>query len=1163
MTLQSVSLEDKYKLESGRIFITGTQALVRLPIMQHLRDGAEGLSTGCYISGYRGSPLGGYDQQLWAAKKLLSDHHVVFQPGVNEDLAATAIWGTQQLGFHGEPKYDGVFAIWYGKGPGVDRTGDVFRHGNLAGTHPRGGVLVLMGDDHTCESSTTAHQSEYALVDAMIPILNPAGVQELLDYGLFGWALSRYSGCWVGLKCVKDTIDASASVDVSPERVRIVTPADHKLPQGGLNIRWPDVALDQEARLHKHKLDAVRAFARANRLDRVIMDSPEAKLGIVTCGKSYMDVRQALQYLGIDDAEAQRLGLRIYKVGMTYPLEPQGLTEFAEGLDRIIVVEEKRGLVETQVKEILYGRADAPQVVGKRDELGAELFQSNGALDPNEIAIAIGRRILERNGDSQLAARVAEQEKLHTRVPEKPAMDRTPYFCSGCPHNTGTRVPDGSIALAGIGCHFMAQWMDRNTAGYTQMGGEGASWIGEAPFVKTRHVFQNIGDGTYYHSGLLAVRAAVASGVNVTYKILFNDAVAMTGGQQVDGPLSVPQITHQVASEGAKKVVVVTDEPHKYGVNAGFAEGVEVYHRDDYDAVQKRMREIPGVSVIVYDQTCAAEKRRRRKRGQFPDPAKRVVINDLVCEGCGDCGVKSNCVSVVPLETEFGRKRTIDQSSCNKDYSCVKGFCPSFVTVHGGSLRKGKSLPVQEEASAGVKVETLFPAVPEPKLPDLQEPYGMMVTGVGGTGVVTIGAIVGMAAHLEGKGFGGLDMAGLAQKGGAVWSHLQIAQKPDDIRTVRLGAGGARLVLGCDLVVSASQKSMDTTREGATRAVVNTHQQMTGDFTRNADMRFPASSLRRTIVNSVGEDSAHFVDATRIATALLGDSIATNMFMLGFAYQKGLIPVSAEAINKAIELNGAAVKMNQAAFLWGRRTAVDVAAVERLIAPKAEAAASTRMSESLDELIGRRAEFLAGYQNAAYAARYKALVDRVREAEAAGTRGLSGLAEAVARYYFKLLAYKDEYEVARLYTGGQFEARIKSLFEGDYKLHFHLAPPLLAKRDPQNGQLRKSEYGGWMFTAFRLLAKLRFLRGSAFDVFGYTRERRTERRLIADYESVIAEVLERLNPENHALAVRIASLPEEIRGFGHVKEAHLEKAKLKEAELLAALRAPQQMRSAA
>jgi indolepyruvate ferredoxin oxidoreductase len=1163
MTLQNVSLDDKYKLESGRIFITGTQALVRLPIMQHLRDGAEGFSTGCYISGYRGSPLGGYDQQLWAAKKHLAEHHVVFQPGVNEDLAATAIWGTQQLGFHGEPKYDGVFAIWYGKGPGVDRTGDVFRHGNLAGTHPRGGVLVLMGDDHTCESSTTAHQSEYALVDAMIPILNPAGVQELLDYGLFGWALSRYSGCWVGLKCVKDTIDASASVDVSPERVRIVTPADHKLPQGGLNIRWPDAALDQEARLHKHKLDAVRAFARANRLDRVIMDSPGAKLGIVTCGKSYMDVRQALQYLGIDEAEAQRLGLRIYKVGMTYPLEPQGLTEFAEGLDRIVVVEEKRGLVETQVKEVLYGRADAPQVVGKRDELGAELFQSNGALDPNEIAVAIGRRILERNGDSQLAERVAEQEKLHTRVPAKPAMDRTPYFCSGCPHNTGTRVPDGSIALAGIGCHFMAQWMDRNTAGFTQMGGEGASWIGEAPFVKTQHVFQNIGDGTYYHSGLLAVRAAVASGVNVTYKILFNDAVAMTGGQQVDGPLSVPQITRQVASEGAEKVVVVTDEPHKYGAKADFAEGVEVYHRDDYDAVQKRMREIPGVTVIIYDQTCAAEKRRRRKRGQFPDPAKRVVINDLVCEGCGDCGVKSNCVSVLPLETEFGRKRTIDQSSCNKDYSCVKGFCPSFVTVHGGSLRKGRSLPVQEEASAGVKVETLFPAVPEPKLPELGEPYGMMVAGVGGTGVVTIGAIVGMAAHLQGKGFGGLDMAGLAQKGGAVWSHLQIAQKPDDIRTVRLGAGGARLVLGCDLVVSASQKTMDTTREGVTRVVVNTHQQMTGDFTRNADMRFPASSLRRTIVNGVGEDSAHFVDATRIATALLGDSIATNMFMLGYAYQKGLIPVSAEAINKAIELNGAAVKMNQAAFLWGRRTAVDVAAVERLIAPKAEAAASTRLSESLDELIGRRAEFLAGYQNAAYAARYKALVDRVREAEAAGTRGLSGLAEAVARYYFKLLAYKDEYEVARLYTGGQFEARIKSLFEGDYKLHFHLAPPLLAKRDPQNGQLRKSEYGSWIFTAFRLLAKLRFLRGSVFDIFGYTRERRTERQLIADYESVIAEILERLNPENHALAVRIASLPEEIRGFGHVKEAHLEKAKLKEAELLTALRAPQQMRSAA
>jgi indolepyruvate ferredoxin oxidoreductase len=1162
MTLRNVSLDDKYTLGTGRIFITGTQALVRLPLMQHLRDQTAGFNTAGYISGYRGSPLGGYDQQLWSAKKFLDAHHVVFQPGVNEDLAATACWGTQQAHFHGENKYDGVFAIWYGKGPGVDRTGDAFRHGNLAGTHPLGGVLVLMGDDHTCESSTTAHQSEFALVDAMIPILNPAGVQELLDYGIYGWALSRYSGCWVGLKSMKDTIDASAAVDVSPERVQIVPPADHALPPGGLNIRWPDLPLDQEARLHNDKLGAVKAFARANRLDRIVFDAPDARLGLMTCGKSYMDVRQALQYLGIDQSEAKRLGLRLYKVAMTWPLEPQGALHFAQGLQKIIVVEEKRALIEAQLKEICYGKPGMPQVVGKLDEQGRQLFQSNGALDPNHIAVVIGRRILEYKQDAQLAARVAEQEQLEARVPEKPAMDRTPYFCSGCPHSSGTRLPEGSRALSGIGCHFMAQWMDRNTAGYTQMGGEGASWIGEAPFVRTRHVFQNIGDGTYFHSGLLALRAVVASGVNVTYKVLYNDAVAMTGGQHVDGNLTVPQIAAQVLAEGAKKCVVVTDEPGKYGTNAGFPPGVNIYHRDDYDRVQREMREIEGCSVIVYDQTCAAEKRRRRKRNLYPDPAKRVVINDLVCEGCGDCGVKSNCVSVMPLETEFGRKRAIDQSSCNKDYSCVKGFCPSFVTVKGGALRKGRKTPAGQQGRPGEKADTLFPAVPEPQLPVLDKPYGIMVTGVGGTGVVTIGAIVGMAAHLEGKGFGGLDMAGLAQKGGAVWSHLQIAADPEDIKTVRLGSGGANAVLGCDLVVSASQKTMDTTRAGATRMVVNTHQQMTGDFTRNVNFQFPGQSLRRTIIKGVGERQAEFVDATRLATALMGDSIATNMFMLGYAYQRGLIPVSSDAINRAIELNGAAVKMNQAAFLWGRRAAVDPNALERLVAPREEGRATTQISQTLEERVQRRVEFLTDYQNAAYGERYRELVDKVRRAEAAQASGRSGLADAVARYYFKLLAYKDEYEVARLYAESGFAEKIKSQFEGAYKLHFNLAPPLLARRDDK-GELVKSEYGPWVFTAFKLLAKLRGLRGTALDVFGYTEERRTERRLIADYEGVIAEILGKLDGDNHALAVQIASIPEEIRGYGHIKTRHLQAAREKEAKLLSDFRAPLDTRAAA
>ena len=1158
MALTQVSLDDKYTLETGRVFITGTQALVRLPIMQRLRDVAVGLNTGGYISGYRGSPLGQFDQQLWLAQKHLSAHHIVFQPGVNEDLAATACWGTQQAHLDGDNKYDGVFAIWYGKGPGVDRTGDAFRHGNLAGSAPKGGVICLMGDDHTCESSTTAHQSEFAMVDAMMPILNPAGVQELLDYGLIGWALSRYSGCWVGLKSMKDTIDASASVNVSPERVRILIPADFTMPEGGVNIRWPDTPLEQEARLHNVKLEAVKAFARANQIDQVVIDAPDAKLGIATCGKSYMDVRQALQYLGIDDAEARRLGIRLFKIGMTWPLEPEGVLKFAEGLEKILVVEEKRGLIEPQLKDILYRKAGAPEIVGKRDELGKVLMRSNAALDPNEIAIAIGRRLLARANDTQLAARVAEQERLETRALETPAMERTPYFCSGCPHNSGTKLPEGSRALAGIGCHFMIQWTDPNTQGYTQMGGEGASWVGEAPFVKTSHMFQNIGDGTYYHSGLLAVRAAAASGVNVTYKILYNDAVAMTGGQKLDGDLTVPQITLQVYAEGAKKIAVVTDEPEKYAPGTQWAPGVTIHHRDDYDAVQREFREVSGLSVIVYDQTCAAEKRRRRKRGKYPDPAKRAFINDLVCEGCGDCGVKSNCVSVLPLETEFGRKRAIDQSACNKDYSCVKGFCPSFVTVHGGGLRKGRGA----EAAPAESARNLFTALPEPALPELRDPYGIMVTGIGGTGVVTIGAIVGMAAHMEGKGFGALDMAGLAQKGGAVWSHLQIATHAEDIKTVRLGSGGAKLVLGCDMVVSASQKTMDTTREG-TRMIVNTHQQMTREFARSPNVQFPGQSLKRTIAKGVGESNAEFVDATRIATALLGDSIATNMFMLGYAYQRGLVPVGAEAINKAIELNGAAVKMNQAAFLWGRRAAADLPAVERLVAPKPAAAAVTRLAQSFEEMMAKRVEFLTGYQNAAYAEKYRRLVERVKLAESAQARGFTGLAEAVARYYFKLLAYKDEYEVARLYADPVFMEKIKSQFEGDYKLHFHLAPPLFSKRDPVSGELRKSEYGSWVFTAFKLLARLRGLRGTAFDIFGYTAERRMERRLIADYEAAIDDILVRLEPDNHFLAVKIAAIPEDIRGFGHVKERHVKLAKASEAELLAALRDPQAGRSAA
>ena len=1175
--LADVDLDDKYTRPRGRVFLTGIQALVRLVLTQRRRDLAAGHDTAGYVSGYRGSPLGGLDQQLWRAKAYLDRHHVVFQPGVNEDVAATACWGTQQAGLDGEGAYDGVFCLWYGKGPGVDRSGDVLRHANLAGTSKLGGVVALLGDDHACESSTTAHHSEYAMVDASIPVLHPAGVQEILDYGLYAIALSRYSGCWTALKCVHDTVEAAASVEIDPERIELVVPDDPAVPPEGLGIRWPDTPQAQEKRLYEHKLEAVKAFCRANRLDRTVWDSDRAWLGVATTGKSYLDVRQAFEDLGIDEAGARRLGVRLYKVAMSFPLEPEGARRFADGLDTIVVVEEKRPLIETQLKDVLYAAPDAPRIAGKRDEDGRPLFPSAGRLDSNHIAVELGRRLLARIGDGDadrtaLAARIADLEAILAGADPNPApMERTPYFCPGCPHNTSTRVPEGSRALAGIGCHYLAQFMDRSTARYTHMGGEGASWIGESRFSKRNHVFQNIGDGTYFHSGLLSIRAAIAADVNVTFKILYNDAVAMTGGQPMDGPLTVPVITRQMQAEGARRIAVVTDEPEKYGARSGLARGAAVYHRRELDAVQRTLREVAGVTVIVYDQTCAAEKRRRRKRGKFPDPPRRAFINPAVCEGCGDCGVKSNCVAVVPVETEFGRKRAIDQSSCNKDFSCVEGFCPSFVTVHGGRLRKG----------AGVSREGApLPALPEPPLPGLDRPYEIIVTGVGGTGVITIGALLGMAAHLESKGCSVLDQTGLAQKGGAVVSHVRIAARPGDVTTTRIANGAADLVLGCDMVVTAGADTRATMRAGKTSVVVNTQETMTGDFTRNADLLFPAGSLMRGIERAAGARQVERVDATRLATALTGDAIATNLFMLGHAWQKGHIPLSRAAIERAIEINGVAVEMNLAAFDWGRRAAADRDAVERRAAPGAAAGVEVappieggpspahspgaapgievtppREREPLESLIERRAAFLTDYQDAAYADRYRAYVERVRAAERSRAKGMRGLAEAVARGHFKLLAYKDEYEVARLHCAPEFRRRLEATFEGDWSLEFHLAPPLFARRDPATGEPRKAHYGPWMMRVFAVLARLKGLRGTMLDPFGYTRERRRERALIDRYERAVASLLDGLDHANHALAVETASLPERIRGFGHVKAKGIEEAQHREAELLERFRA--------
>ncbi len=1140
--LRDVSLDDRYDLAKSQVFLTGNQAIIRMLLMQRERDRRAGLNTAGLVSGYRGSPLGGLDQQLFRSRARLEKAGILFQPGLNEELAATALWGAQQAELTGQGKHDGVFGLWYGKGPGVDRTTDVFRHANLAGSSRYGGVIALMGDDHTAESSTVAHQTEFNFVDTMIPILNPAGVQELMDYGLYGYALSRFAGTWTAMKCVKENIESTASVDGSIDRVKIVIP-EFEMPPGGVNIRHELDFVGQEARLHEFKRAAAVAFVKANRLNRIVISGGKnPRLGIVSVGKSYLDVRQAMDDLGIDEVMANRIGLRVFKVACPWPMIPEEIAAFARGLETIIVVEEKRSLIEVQVKEELYGTGIQPTVIGKRDERNDWLFPVKGALDPNDIAIAVGERVLRFHKDERIAQKVSALRQAQARLAETvDAGTRTPYFCSGCPHNTSTRVPEGSRASAGIGCHYMALWMDRDTVGFTAMGGEGANWVGEAPFSKTKHIFQNLGDGTYNHSGVLALRFAIAAKTNITYKILFNDAVAMTGGQPHEGNLTVDMIANQVRAEGVERIAIVTDEPDKYSGKALFPSGATIHHRSELDAVQRELRDIPGVTVVIYDQTCAAEKRRRRKRGTFPDPDKRVIINELVCEGCGDCGVKSNCVSVQPIETEFGRKRRIDQSSCNKDFSCVDGFCPSFVTVHGARIKKAEGLA--ETADSGADLP------PEPVLPSVEkENWACIVTGVGGTGVVTIGAIIGMAAHLEGKGCGMIDMAGLAQKGGSVYSHVKIGRNPDAINAIRVSAGKASLILGGDLVVSGTRKVLAAVNQGKTLFVANTAEVFGGEFTRNADYSLPVERLKRAIVGAAGRDRVAFVDATGLATALFGNSIAGNMFLLGYAQQKGGVPLSSAAIEKAIALNGESVAMNTEAFRWGRRAGHDQAAVEKLVAERRAKTEARDVSTSLSEMVARRVAFLTAYQDRAYADRYQAAVARIQKAEMERTPGRTALTEAVARYFFKLMAVKDEYEVARLYSDGSFLKQLKAEFDGDLKLEFHLAPPLLGKRDAQGNPV-KTTFGPWMMKGFEILARFKRLRGTKLDIFGYTEERRAERRLIGEYEGLIDYMAGRLTLANHATAVALASIPEKIRGFGHVKERHL-KAALAERDAL-------------
>ncbi len=1160
--LEKVTLDDKYALDRGRAFMSGVQALVRLPMLQRTRDAMNGLNTAGFVSGYRGSPLGGYDQALMAAKKHLAKQNIVFQPGVNEELGATAVWGTQQLDlFKEKAKFDGVFGLWYGKGPGVDRCIDVFKHANMAGTSKHGGVIAIAGDDHISKSSTAAHQSDHVFKAAGFPVFFPSSVQDILDMGLHAIAMSRFSGLWSGMKTIQEIVESGASVSVDPDRVNIITPDDFPMPAGGLHIRWPDPPLDQEARMMDHKWYAALAYVRANKLNYNVIATPNDRLGLIASGKAWNDTRQALHDLGLDDDTCRRLGIRLHKVNVVWPLEANITRDFATGLQEILVIEEKRQVIEYQIKEQLYNwRSDVrPHVLGKFDDDGQSggewglpnpsgnwLLRPQADLTPAIIARAIAKRLKKLGVDADIAARldarvaVIDAKENALKAEEKAAggADRTPWFCSGCPHNTSTRVPEGSRAVGGIGCHYMVTWMPgRNTATFTQMGGEGVPWTGQQWFTDEKHIFSNLGDGTYFHSGILAIRQSIASGVNITYKILYNDAVAMTGGQQVGERAeghTVLQIMQSLISEGVKKLVIVTDEPEKYNGVALIA-GVTVHHRDELDAIQRQFREIAGTTAIIYDQTCATEKRRRRKRGKLVDPAKRTVINELVCEGCGDCSIQSNCLSIEPLETDFGRKRQINQNTCNKDFSCVKGFCPSFVTIEGGELKKPKK---DKRISP---FDAKLGELPQPVIPNAEEAWGIVVAGVGGTGVITIGQLLGMAAHLEGKGVITQDAAGLAQKGGATWSHIQIANKAEDIHCTKVGTAEAQLVIACDSIVAANKTTLAVMREGRTFVALNTHGSPTATLVNNADWSFPGASCEAAVAKAVGAEHFRAFDAEDVAVKLLGDSLYTNPLMLGYAWQQGRVPLSYAALMRAIELNGVQIDNNKAAFEWGRRCAQDLASVQSLFA--AQQVINIVKRDSLDEMITKRVAFLTDYQNAAYAAQYQAFVEKVRAAEKplSSTR----LTEAVARYLFKVMAYKDEYEVARLHSDTKFAEKIASQFEGDYKIVHHLAPPLFAKKNDK-GELVKQQMGGWIRPAFGILAKLKGLRGTALDIFGYTAERKMERQLIQDYRASIEQLLSKgLTAERLALATDIARIPEDIRGYGHVKERHVHAARAK------------------
>ncbi|MCQ8894923.1 indolepyruvate ferredoxin oxidoreductase family protein [Limnobacter humi] len=1179
--LHDVRLDDRYTLTKGRVLLTGAQALVRLTLLQAQRDRLAGLNTGGFVSGYRGSPLGGVDQAFWAAKPHLNAYNIRFQPGLNEDLAATSVWGSQQLNLYPDATVDGVFGLWYGKGPGVDRSLDVFKHANAAGTSPLGGVLLVAGDDHAAKSSTLPHQSDHVLKAALMPVLFPSSVQEILDFGLLGYAMSRYAAVWVGFKTVADVVECCTTVEVDPERQRIVLPTDFNMPTGGLNIRWPDTPLDQETRLLDHKLYAALAFCRANGLNRTVIDSPNARFGIVATGKAYQDTLQALRDLGLSPDRCAELGIRVHKVGMVWPLDAIGIRQFAQGLREILVVEEKRQLVEYQIKEELYAwRADVrPKVYGKFDERltedgreggewsipqGQWLLPSHGELDPATVARAIARRLLSLPLGEEV--RRVIQARLHTieqreqvSLPDHSTVERKPYFCSGCPHNTSTVVPEGSRAMAGIGCHYMAVWMDRNTQTYTQMGGEGVPWIGQAPFTRTPHVFANLGDGTYFHSGLLAIRASVAAGVNITYKILYNDAVAMTGGQKLDGTLTVPQLTRQLDAEAVQRIVIVSDQPDRHRVQQPddpMAPGVQVFDRRDLDTVQRTLREVAGTTVLIYEQTCASEKRRRRKRTDprtglplYPNPARRVVINPRVCEGCGDCSAVSNCLSIEPLPTPWGVKRTINQSTCNKDMRCLEGLCPSLVTVEQAELiTPDRNLDRAHWMS-------LIERLPEPAFdshPDaFTGRYSILVNGVGGTGVVTIGAWLTMAAHIQGRSAQALDMAGLAQKGGAVFSHVQIAAHDHDLASPKIPVGEANLMLGGDLITSAHPKTLELLAQDA-RVVVNVDASPTADFIHQRDWQAPVAALHQDLRRALGQSGARYdnLHAQALAADFLGDSVYSNAMLLGFAWQKGWLPLHHAALRKAIELNAVQVENNQFAFELGRLMAENPTALSTHRG--ADAQHAVLQPETPSAHFRRLCSELVSYQNARFGQQFQQRMERLKPAFDAKHQGRLWL--NLCDSYFRVLAFKDEYEVARLHSDMAWQRSVLDRFQAGAQLVFHLAPEWLAGQAlrPEKKRLVKPAQ-----PLFKCLAALKWLRGRWLDPFKNSTDCKNQQQLRQRFESLL-ELLQN-DPtllQNSKAIEDLLTLFDSVKGYGQVRRQTYERVQPQLDAALNRLKAP-------